>query len=235
MFSCQSFLFISFFCLSWLWRSPMVSSERYWGNASLVHFRSHSAMAHRLTLGLLVWSCGLLVQNCTGQGKSHSRHDRCANLGVQLNNWPIVAQSSTGWGVIGVPREAEIWHSGYVPQRNMQHLSPSRLLQSASSSCTDNSGSTCSDPLAEQFLSHLHTFKDTIASYTSHFGHFILGEKRKHKINCVLRHTAKNTELLNRVYLLLISVGSFQRKTSATDLQTMFRIYSSASMKRTLS
>ncbi|XP_061084595.1 protein delta homolog 2 [Conger conger] len=43
------------------------------------------AMDHRLTLSLLVWSCGLLVQNCTGQEEEcqcNLSHGRCDESGA---------------------------------------------------------------------------------------------------------------------------------------------------------
>ncbi|KAJ8250585.1 hypothetical protein COCON_G00225070 [Conger conger] len=49
------------------------------------HRRSRMAMDHRLTLSLLVWSCGLLVQNCTGQEEEcqcNLSHGRCDESGA---------------------------------------------------------------------------------------------------------------------------------------------------------
>lgn len=49
------------------------------------HLRSHTAMPRRFTLGLLVWSCGLLVQNCAGQEgecQCNLSHGRCDESGV---------------------------------------------------------------------------------------------------------------------------------------------------------
>ncbi|KAJ8418325.1 hypothetical protein AAFF_G00140340 [Aldrovandia affinis] len=47
--------------------------------------RSPAAMPHRLALCLLVWSCGLLVQNCAGQEEDcqcNLSHGRCDESGV---------------------------------------------------------------------------------------------------------------------------------------------------------